>query len=155
MDDEDDSLVFVDSLLAGVQRLIAATERALAARKALQTLDESVAGVPLPANEATLLRQCVAVQSCAHGLLEDAESETLGAGRAFVDSLQTALQDARRALTDDARTMTQLDRDTLNALLVFFDRWSGAQVESWSGLAGVDEEATDLRAQLTKKKTKL
>ena len=85
----------------------------------------------------------MAIQSCSHGLLADAERESAAA------ALQAAAK-LRIALEEDT-SQTQLQRHALEALLDFFDRWSGAQVQAWSGLATVDEEATDLRAQITAK----
>lgn len=91
--------------------------------------------------------EVTAVESCAEGLLIDADEETVEAARICVDRLREAVALGQTDLIK-GKPPSHTQRRTLEALLIFFDRWSGAQVQAWSGLAAVDEEAAPLRRQL-------
>ena len=130
---------------------VEAERRALEARKKVLQLNERTARLEMSPEETLLLRQCVAVQSCAHGLLIDGSAEAIEAGESLLETLRTVLADGKKAMAA-GRSPSTLNRETLDALLSFFDRWSGAHVQGWSGLAKVDEEAAELRTALTSKK---
>jgi hypothetical protein len=67
--------------------------------------------------------------------------------------LKQALREGKKALKD-GRSAQSLNRETLDALLTFFDKWSNAEIQGWNGLAKVEEEAEDLRTVISSKSKK-
>ena len=79
--------------------------------------------------------------------------QTIEASEECAGRLKQALREGKKALKE-GRSAAALNRETLDSLLSFFGRWSNAEIQGWTGLAKVEEEAEDLRAIVASKNKK-